>query len=585
MNKILIRVLNSRIFFLVLYGAILVFGLSYYYTDGTMIIGGEADHVLSFSRLLQKTGYTWLFYDGLGGPNLNLSGVGANIIFLSLVERITSSVRATNFVLIFMLYFLPFLGFYLLASQLKVKPFLSFLVSSFYAINPFTQMYLSALNQWNILSVFMMPMSFFLIYRYYAHNLKLFFFYGITTAIFSCAFTNQPTHAAIQISTLFSIAIISYYRNKHFDIIDIFKKFTLLLCSFILFNAWWFVSAVYFVKYGMESYSYSFARSWLDIVIHNSGSILAKTFLCLIYGADYGWSYNTDSNYFSSPISIIIGLIPILLILISIFYLKIKERKICIYILIVALLSMFFMKGPKEPLGIIYALFFKYVPLFYLFKTPVEKFGIIYIFFFSLLLLFVLKNYKRRIHYKYAVGFLSAYLLFCFIPLFTGKLIAEYGNATFGTASRKFQYKAEYRMFWDYINNQKPIYRVLSLPAMHNYQMYFPNYGGKNYSGGAIAMYNLNKSYLATTHGVHLHNLLFQHKNISLESLKKIYGLYNIKKLVVDTSLLPWYGYVGDSDARDLQSIFRNNFPKKEIGNFIIYDNSEEFKPAIYLAQ
>lgn len=185
-------------------------------------------------------------------------------------------------------------------------------------------------------------------------------------------------------------------------------------------------------------------------------------------------------------------------------------------------------------------------------------------------------------HYKCAIVVLVTYLLFCFIPIFTGNLISEYSNGRFGTTSRKFQDRLEYQMFRNYINNDTLIYRVLSLPAMHNYQVLFPNYGGKNYSGNDAIMYNLNKSYLSTSHG--LHSLLFQHKNISLESLKKIYGLFNIKKIIVNSDLLPWYGYVGDSNAKELQYIFNNHFPKKEIGNFVVYDNTDGFIPHLYAA-
>jgi len=583
MNRILIRIINNRIFFIVLYGVILALGLIPYYTDGTIILGGEANHTLSFSNFLQKAGYTWLYYDGLGMPNLNLSGIGANIIFLRLVERLTGSVAVTNFVFVFLLYFLPFLGFYLIASELKLKPFVSFLLSSFYAINPFMQMYISALNQWNTSSIIIMPIFFFLILRYHSHNIKLFFFYGITSAIFSFAFTNPPTHLVIHISTLLSICIISYYRNKQFNILDIFKKSTLVFCAFILFNVWWLISVFYFLRYAVSMYQYSFASSWLTTVVSNAGPILAKAFLLLTFISGGEHSLNTDAFYFSQSLFIIISIIPILLILVSIFYLEIKERAISIYILIIVLLAMFFMKGPKAPFGIVYALLFRYAPLFYVFKTPDEKFGTIYIFFFSLLLLFVLKSYKRQRHYKFATVFISAYLLFCFIPVFTGKLIPEYGNELFGIASRKFQDKPEYRMLRDYINNEEPIYRVLSLPAMHNYQMLFPNYGGKNYMGAAMTMYNLNKSYLSTAHG--FVGLFFQHKSTPLKFLKKVYGIFNIKKIIIDGNLLPWFGYLGDSNAKDLQNIFRNNFPEKEIGNFVVYDNYEEFKPIIYSAK
>ena len=105
-NNIIKCILNNRVSLLILYGVLLALALIPYYTDGTIILGGEANHVLSFSNFLRKAGYTWLYYDGLGSPNMNFGGcVSSNVLFLVFVEKLTGSVIVTNFVLVFILYF------------------------------------------------------------------------------------------------------------------------------------------------------------------------------------------------------------------------------------------------------------------------------------------------------------------------------------------------------------------------------------------------------------------------------------------------------------------------------------------------
>jgi len=203
-----IHVLNNRTFFLILYGVLLALALIPYYTDGCLILGGEGDYVLDYSTHLSKCGFLWLSHWGTGVQNLSPCGTGLNILLLWLVEKLTGSASLTNFVLIFSIYFFPFLAMYLVCKELKTTPFISFISSLFYIVNPFMLYYLNCINQWNVFSVTVMPLFLWVILKYYHSNFKLFFFFGIISACFSFAYTNQPLLAIILISIVLSIFII-----------------------------------------------------------------------------------------------------------------------------------------------------------------------------------------------------------------------------------------------------------------------------------------------------------------------------------------------------------------------------------------
>src|SRR3989338_10696471 len=111
------RIINSYAFAILLYGFILALALAHYYTDGNLILGGEGDFVLSFSNHLKEESFMWSPRMGVGTQNLSHSGNGLNIILLWLVEKLTGSVKITNFVLIFSIYFFPFLAMNLACKE------------------------------------------------------------------------------------------------------------------------------------------------------------------------------------------------------------------------------------------------------------------------------------------------------------------------------------------------------------------------------------------------------------------------------------------------------------------------------------
>ncbi|SVE04996.1 uncharacterized protein METZ01_LOCUS457850, partial [marine metagenome] len=136
----------------------------------------------------------------------------------------------------------PFAGMYLVAFELGAKPYLCALIALFYTINPFTTEFLISINQWNNFALSLMPILFWVVLRYYHDNLKLFLFYGSTSALFSFAYTNYPLNAIINISTIFAVYIVSLYRNERFLFFEFIKKYSLVFSAFLIFNCWWLLN-------------------------------------------------------------------------------------------------------------------------------------------------------------------------------------------------------------------------------------------------------------------------------------------------------------------------------------------------------
>ena len=57
-------------------------------------------------------------------------------------------------------------------------------------------------------------------------------------------------------------------------------------------------------------------------------------------------------------------------------------------------------------------------------------------------------------------------------PLLTGNMIPElFLGTTAGTATRKFTEQPQYKKLRGHINQEKLVYKILSLPGMGNYQI------------------------------------------------------------------------------------------------------------------
>lgn len=576
----LVRAFNSYIFFLVLYAASLVVVLIPYYTNGCLILGGEGDYVLDFSAHLSKYGFTWFPTYDVGIQNMAPSGTSLNIILLSLIERLTGSLLLTNFTLIFSIYFLPFLAMYLVCKEIKATPFISFAISLFYVVNPFMLYYLICINQWNVFSVTVMPLFLWVIMKYYHTSFKLFFLFGFISACFSFAYSNPPMLVIIHISIVLSTFFVSYYHNEKLIFAQIFKKYSIMFVSFLVFNSWWIL--IFFaggaVSTAQKMYTHSFAESWLNTTVSGHGAIIAKMFsLTTIIGDNL--SYDFFSYWYGTIFAKLITLVPIFMIIYFVLIAKDKRTRNVLNCAIfgILLIVLFFVKGNSDPFGFIYNFMFKYFPFFYIFKSSVEKFGLLYIFVFSILLLLVVRDLKNEKYYKPILGAFITYLLFCSMPVITGNIIPDYKTSDGRQVSRKYKDKSEYKQFRENVNNDNYQYRILSMPGVGNYQVLLPSYNNKYYSGLDPVLMNTNKPFIATQS-----HMDWLYKDVSLTNYKKLLGLYNIGKIAMNEDFIPWFGTIGIESVPELKTIFDKFMVSKTWGSITLYDNQGDFLPRIY---
>lgn len=575
------RALNNHAFFLALYAILLALALIPYYTDGSIILGGEGDYVLDFSTHLSKYSFAWFPTYGVGLQNMAPSGTGLNVISLWLIEKLTGSEALTNFALIFSIYFFPFFAMYLLCKELKATPFVSFACSLFYVVNPFMLYYLINLNQWNVFSVSVMPLFLWIILKYYHSSPRLFFLFGLLSVIFSFAYTNQPLLVIIHISIFLSTCVASYYHNKRFLALEILGKYAILFVSFALFNSWWILTLLATVTgtAAQLPFTQSLADTWLNLTVGNAGPIIAKTLsLTTIIGKDP--SYDFFAYWYNTTFARFLTLLPLLIVVYFALVAKDKRIRNALNTSMLGLLLaiLFFVKGNAPPLGQVYTLMFENVPLFFIFKTPIEKFGLLYLYLFAVLFLFVIREARNHRYYMPAMGLFLVYLVFCSAPVFTGNLIPDY-RISGGFVSRKYKDKAEYKQFREKMNEDNREFRVLSMPGVGNYQVLLPTGKNKYYSGLDPVLMNTNKPFIATQNHID-----WLYENTALANYRKLLSIYNIRKVVMNEDLVPWFGTVGIAKAEELRMIFGRFMTSKTWGNIVVYDNQNHFLPRIYVS-
>lgn len=568
---------ESYISFLVLYGVILAIALSKYYKSGNIIFGGEGNYFLDFYVHFNTYAYVW-FEIGTGFFGTSVNAEFFNVYFLIFLQNLFGSIAATNFILIYLIYFLPFLGIFLLCKELKISPPLSFGIALFYIVNPFSLNHLYSLNQWNTATLFVIPIFFWIILRYFNNNFKLFFYFGIVSFTFAFANANPPLVILHQISIIISMVIISYYLEPNISWVKIIKKYFIVLASFIVFNVWWIVNWFFIFADAKKIYTPGFAISWL-----NGAGINPILWKILTFTADIqpDPSYNFFSYHYNSTLAILLMLIPVLIIFFCIFITK-HPKKYILYLAILLLVTGFLINGVRYPLGGVYGYLVLNNVIFSLFKTPTEKWGMLYIFLFTLLLIFTLSQAIKEKYYKYIISLFVVYLAFFSIPFITSNFIPDINLQSMGYGSRSYIDRVEYQNLREQINNDNLEYRVLSLPASGNYQVALPISGDKYYTGMDPVVSNLNKPFIATYSNNILVNYDILFDNISSPNYNKFLAIYNIKKIVIESDMVPWFGFRQKENISELERIFNTTMTYEKDGSLTIYDNGNNFLPRIY---
>lgn len=574
MKKFLNR--NNKFIWLAVGALFLIISLLPYYVGDYLILGGEGNNFLNFSVYLYNFRDTWQ-NAGTGFFTTSLGATFVNVFLLSFLEKLITNLQIINFLIIFSIYYLPFLGMFLVSRQLKLSSRLSFLIAAFYVINPFTIYLLTGLNQWNLAPLFLIPVFFWLFLKYYYHRFRLFFSFGLLSLFFAFANTNPPLMGVIQISIFILTVIASYYLEKKLKVKEIITRYLLVLSSFILFNFWWILNWFYVLLEARKMYATETALGWL--LGEERIAIFHKMFI-LKWLIPSEKTYNFFALFYNYSFIQWILTIPILLILFS--FLQKRKKKLSSLIFLFLLIMAFLMKGTRPPFGEAYVFLVKYLPFFSIFKTSAEKWGVIFIFLFSLLLAFSFKNGQEKKQPKWVYSLFIVYLLFCSYPLISNNFIPDYKIKNLGWGSRRYQEKKEYSWAREILNDDEEEYRILSLPGSFNYQVAMHMYADKYYTGLDPLVNNINKQTITSYGNNILVNFDVLFSNLSSPDLNKLLSLFNVKKILLNKDIYPWFGFNHRETIEELEQQLNDGFLSEKNGSIILYENNQ-FLPRFYV--
>ena len=564
--------------------AILLLILIYFFQGDFLILGGEGNYFLDINSVKDLYRYTWMPYGGTGVVNPLLHFPVGIFDFFSVLQSVGLSSNIISTISVFLIYFLPFMAMYvLLCKYLKINFQISTLISLFYILNPFSTYHLGGLMFWNTAPMFVLPIVFGIIYKYFFDYRKLFICFGIFTLLICFSFANIPYLGIFHIFLVISLIIISYLHKNKFEVKRVLFNFVILELGFMLFNLWWLIPLIKFSLFDLPMAGLKkSAINWAKYAAAGNGLIMNKLFTLRTLIGFKSSDYSFFTKYYNNNPMKLISFIPFIMIILGLLFKKVRNKKENVVILatLFFLLVVFFLnKGVNKPFNNVYALLLEKVPLFFIFRSPLEKFSIPSVFLVSLILAFLLRAQKRLISYF----LLGLYLVVFSIPYITLNFISDCKVSANINVSRLFVDKSEYKQIREVLNNEKLNYRILSLPGSLNYQVAMLTHDQKYYTGMNPVLYAINKSFIATYSGEQF-NIIYD--NISNENFSKIVSLFNINKILLNKDIYPWSGFREKESIPELSEILSEKMDFLKNGSIELYTiNTQYFLPHFYIPQ
>jgi len=580
--------INRRILIVVGF-LLLLFSLIILFSKNYLLLGGEGNYFLNSLVTKDLYRYTWISTNsGVGSPNPILNYSFIIFDFFYWLQYLGISIKIINTLAVFLIYALPFTAvIWLLNRVLKVSFIISLFLSLFYILNPFSAYHLQGMMFFNVAPLFVLPLLFGVLYKYYKNSFKLFFCFGILSGFFSFSLANVPYLGILHIFLLFSLIIIHFQnlsKSSFSNLRLVLKNFFILEMSFLLFNAWWFINLVRIQLQDIKNFytvqtAVSFASSTMEFTGIMGRIFSLKMMTPLTQSRGYFFS-----DYYNGTVISIISFIPFFLLLLSFvgrgLDSKISE-KTKKYVLVFWILLIFFLnKGVSKPFEYVYAWMLSNIPLFLIFKSPLEKFSVLFVFLLTISLISV---FNKKWHYYLFI----IYLVTCSIPFLTLNFIPDFRFQDGRYISRKYTYKEGYFNVREMLNKSKLDYRALSLPGSLNYQVTMLDHDGNRYYQGMDPfVYSVNKPFIAAySTSDPLSNMNSLYNNFSNESIEeRLLNIYNVKRIVINKDIYPAFGFREREDIGQLTDIFEKNSKKQNSDSVSIFSRSD-FLPHFYVPE
>lgn len=547
-----------------------------------ILLGGEGNYYINTLFTKDIYNFSWITLSkstGAANPLIHYPFVIFDLFYW--LQYAGFSLKVINIISIFLLYSLPFISMiWLLNRVLKVNFTVSFMLSLFYILNPFSAYHLQGMMFWNSSPLFLLPLAFGVIYRFYFNWSNLFITFGILTAFLSFTLANVPYLGLFHIFLVFSIIIIHFLhqeKSKHPTYRLMILNIFILETSFILFNSWWLINLIRIQVQDIASfYTKEFAVDWASTTIGFNDIVKRIFSLKMMTPWNKGFFF---SDYFNSAILSVISFIPFFLLIYSFiknkYHANLNESKKNYLLFVFVLLVFFLNKGINRPFENVYIWMLNNVPFFLIFKTPFEKWSVLLLFLVTLSLVSV---FKKQWHYYLFI----LYLVACSIPYLTLNFIPDFSFQSNKYISRKYLPKESYFKARELLNNDKLDSRILSLPGSLNYQVTVLNHDkNKYYRGMDPFVYSVNKSFVTAYADPRNPNLNALFNNISNTRITDaLFRFFNIKDIVIDKNIYPAFGFRENIKVIKLTEIFEKN-KKQELDAVSVYEK-EDFLPRFY---
>lgn len=476
----------------------LVLSLFLFYSSKGLINLGDINYPLELKGYLEKVSYAWQYSSGAGKD----SGIGLSFFTyfapILLFRKIGFSMEISQAISYSLLFFLPFLFFFLLLRKgLKLK-FLSSLIGSFlYVLNPFHLASWYVPIPWNLTHFTLIPLILFIIYRYWNKSLKLFYSLVLSFFVFSYASANVPMLLA-SLLTIFSIIPFYQFRLEgKLDIKKMVKISLFVLASFILANSYWLFAL--FFSYGeiYKGYIGSLdVSSWILSVSKRSSLYDVFSLRFILPLIRERLSFIGYSKFLFSPVVEIFS-ISFFVFVFSLPFLFIKKMKKSFwYLYFLFLLTIFFVKAANPPFSQFFLFLFKKIPFFGVFKSSPEKFGIWMIALLSLLTALGIErlDFKTRRN-KLVMGVLTFTLILFSFPFYSLKLVSplEIGSIKLYPF---YNEPESYKDLREYLNKDDSYSRVLYFNGTNNYMVSTNLYNGFYFRGLDPIANNTRKGFI-----------------------------------------------------------------------------------------
>ena len=459
----------------------------------------DGPNSLSIEHIYQN-GFIRNFDDGGISTAYQLSINYLNLVVYSIFYAMGCTVQVTQFILFSILFYvfgiLSFIGFYKILSRYcaiehTARSLVTVLITTlFYNYSLFGVLNINSgyFFSLNYLSFAVLPLLFFYTIRIITDRIittKEAIFYAIIIAI-------AALNVAYIIPISFSLILFVLMSYPLKQVVKTgLKRIAFSMSVFVLFFLNFLSMFVFESAYNTNNF---INENLKNSVAGSIGGGLLYQFLHYFNWGLYNiWSPKsvmTFAGYYLGNAYVLAIFSLYLIVLVACVRSKPFMSKITPF-LAIFLVSIFFAKGPQQPIGEIFTFLVDHFSIFGTVRTPDNKFGITAVFALSVIILLLLNRVQTTKIFKYLAVYLVIFIGFCSWPLLNGEAIL--GKNNFPSSGRIVaSVLPEYSEVLDAINNDKIFSNVLIYPQFSGVL----NHDQELYVGRDILKTQSNKPFL-----------------------------------------------------------------------------------------